>query len=347
MAKARVVRSRAKAPQWAALSDAELLRLRFKDLALTLEGTWLEERLDTLNRELAAKGLTHAHGWLSDEWFSPHTSPGVAFPFYLAHPRLMRLERKLVLDVEGGTVRECMRILRHEAGHVIQRAYSLHRRKRWQALFGRSTDPYPESYRPNPTSKNYVQHLRRWYAQCHPDEDFAETFAVWLTPRSNWRTRYAEWPVALEKLEYIDELMREIAGTKPLLTRRVEVDPIGRSTMQLGEHYRRKLERYAIDAPTVFDNELKRIFSDGGEGKLASAFIRRNRDQIRRAVSARTGEYQLTLDAALDDVMDRCRVLNLRAKGSERRMRLDLTALLTTKAVKSLYSSSRRQSFAV
>ena len=25
-------------------------------------------------------------------------------------------------------------------------------------------------------------HLDPWYAQSHPDEDFAETFAVWLTP---------------------------------------------------------------------------------------------------------------------------------------------------------------------
>ncbi len=128
-------------------------------------------------------------------------------PFYLAHPRLARLERKMFKEVEGGTQRQCMQILRHEAGHIVQHAYALHRRRKWQEMFGRSSSPYPESYRPNPNSRDYVQHLPRWYAQSHPDEDFAETFAVWLTPRSNWRQRYAEWPGALEKLEFVDELM--------------------------------------------------------------------------------------------------------------------------------------------
>ena len=28
------------------------------------------------------------------------------------------------------------------------------------------------------------------YAASHPEEDFAETFAVWLTPRSNWRQSF-------------------------------------------------------------------------------------------------------------------------------------------------------------
>lgn len=341
---------RRRTPDLAELSDDELLALRMKDLGVGIEGSWLEQTLRDLNDELKArKLLVRAHGWLSDEWFSPHTTPGIAFPFYLGHPRLIRLERKMVLDVEGGTLRECMRILRHEAGHVVQRAYALHRRKRWQALFGRSSKPYPEHYRPNPTSRDYVQHLRRWYAQCHPDEDFAETFAVWLTPNSRWRARYAEWP-ALEKLLYVDEVMAEIAGEKPVLTKRFEVDPISQQNITLGAHYQRKLERYAVDAPTIFDRELRRIFSDSERHKsapLATAFVRRNRKEIRGAVSKWTGEYQMTLDAALDDIIDRCRILKLHAPFSERQMRLELTSLLTTKAVHSLYSSSRRQIFAV
>ena len=113
--------------------------------------------------------------------------------------------------MEGGNGRDCMRILRHEAGHVVQHAYRLQRRRRWQQLFGPSSTRYPNYYRPNPASSDFVQHLRLWYAQSHPDEDFAETFAVWLRPRSDWRKRYAGWP-ALRKLEYVDELMAEIAA---------------------------------------------------------------------------------------------------------------------------------------
>ena len=123
----------------------------------------------------------------------------------------------MIIDVEGGTVPECMRILRHEAGHVVQHAYQLHSRRHWQQLFGPSSKRYPNYYRPKPTSKRYVQHLPLWYAQSHPDEDFAETFAVWLTPRSNWRKRYFGWP-ALKKLQYVDDLMAEIAGQRPTLT---------------------------------------------------------------------------------------------------------------------------------
>jgi hypothetical protein len=335
---------------WTRLEDDELLKLRFKDLGLSIERTWLAGCLRDLNKELKAKGLlVRPHGWLSDEWFSPDTTPGIAFPSYLAHPRLMRLERKMSIDVEGGTQREAMRILRHEAGHVMQHAYNLHRRRKWQQLFGRSSTRYPDYYRPDPASKDYVQHLGRWYAQCHPDEDFAETFAVWLTPRSAWRKRYADWP-ALEKLLYVDELMAEIAGEKPILTNQVEVDPISKLTTTLGEHYRNKLEHYTVTTPATFDRELQRIFSSEPRHRgapSASAFIRRNRAEIRRSVSKWNGEYQLTLDAVLDDMIDRCRALKLRMRGSETRLRQNLTSLLTNKAVRSLYSPSRHRWFAV
>src|SRR5712671_7614381 len=211
---------------WATLPDEQLLGLRLKDLKVTVDGTWLEACLGTLHEELEERGIrARPHAWISSEWFSPENTPGIAIPFYLAHPRLMQLERKMILDVEGGTLPECLRILRHEAGHALQHAYQLHRRRRWQKLFGRSSTRYPSYYRPNPASRNHVQHLRLWYAQSHPDEDFAETFAVWLTPRSSWRKRYEGWP-ALKKLQYVDELMAELAGRKPVLSRRTEVEPL-------------------------------------------------------------------------------------------------------------------------
>ncbi len=236
---------------WASLPDSELLKLRLKDLKVTIAGTWLERCLEDLYDELAERGLRiRPHAWMSNEWFSPDDTPGIAIPFYLAHPRLMRLERKMIIDVEGGTVPECMRILRHEAGHVVQVSYQLQRRRRWQELFGASSTRYPRYYRPNPASRRYVYHLPLWYAQSHPDEDFAETFAVWLTPRSNWRKRYAGWP-ALKKLQYVDELMAEIAAQKPVVTRRLRVEPLSRLTQTLAEHYEKKRAYYAIDYPKI------------------------------------------------------------------------------------------------
>ena len=331
---------------WASLPDERLLQLRLKDLKVSIERTWLARCLRDLHDEIGERGLRiRPHAWISNEWFSPDDTPGIAIPFYLAHPRLMRLERKMMIDVEGGTVPECMRILRHETGHVVQVAYQLHRHRRWQRLFGRSSTRYPDYYRPNPGSRRYVQHLPLWYAQSHPDEDFAETFAVWLTPRSSWRRRYAGWP-ALKKLEYVDELMGEIAGKRPLVTRRLNVEPLSRLTQTWAEHYEKKRAHYAVGHPATYDRDLLRLFSDDPRhwrSPAASAFLRSHRAMIRQIVSKWTGEYQLTLDAVFDDMIGRCRELNLRAVGSERQLRMEFIVLLTAKTVHSLYSPSRRQ----
>lgn len=337
-------------PSWINLTDEELLELRFKDLGLGADGAFLKGCVRDVDREMRArKILARPHVWISDEWFSPDNTPGIAIPFYLTHPRLKRLQRKFVSDVEGGTRRQCLQILRHEAGHVVQHAYGLHRRRKWQQLFGPASEMYPDYYRPDPTSHDYVQHLPRWYAQCHPAEDFAETFAVWLTPRSGWRKKYADWP-AIEKLEYVDELMSEIAGEKPLLTNRFEVDPIGKMTRTLGEHYEYKLAHYAVATPATFDRELQRIFSSDPEDRaapLAATWVQRNRDVIRRSVSKWTGEYALTLDAVLDDMVTRCRAMKLRAPGPEMQLRAKLTAMLTNKAMRALFGDAHRRWLAV
>ena len=242
---------------WASLTDDELLEVRLKDLRVTVEGTWLESCLEALYRELDEHDIrVRPHAWISSEWFSPENTPGIAIPFYLAHPRLMQLEKKMILEVEGGTWSECMRILRHECGHVVTHAYQLYRRRRWQQLFGPSSKRYPRYYRANPASRNHVQNLRLWYAQSHPDEDFAETFAVWLRPRSHWRTRYADWP-ALKKLEYVDELMEEIAGKRPALTHREKVDPLS----TLHPDARRILQEEALALSCRYAQNLRSRFA--------------------------------------------------------------------------------------
>jgi len=210
------------------------------DLGVTIEGTDLEARIAQLNTEMDARGLTfRPYYWLSDEWFTPDGVPGIAIPFYLAHPRLAKLEFAQMLEVEGGDPEECMRILRHEVGHAIDNAFALRRRPRRRRLFGHPGIEYPEYYTPKPYSKSYVQHLDHWYAQSHPDEDFAETFAVWLSPASEWRQRYAGWP-ALRKLEYMDGLMTSIGHKAAPVDNPVEIEPLSqiRTTLRLLAEYR-------------------------------------------------------------------------------------------------------------
>lgn len=331
---------------WEKLPDDELLDWRLCDLHLRISGTWLEGPITTLQNELDGVGISlRPHVWLSEEWFSPGGIPGIAIPFYLAHPRLMQLERKQMLEVEGGNVKMCLRILRHEAGHAIQHAFAPERRRDWQTLFGRSSQSYPQSYQPRPASKRFVQHLDRWYAQSHPDEDFAETFAVWLTPRSQWRQRYQGWP-ALKKLEYVDELMGELRGQKPKRRSRVHIEPLSTIKKTLREHYTEKRRYYGRSYPDIYDRDLKRLFvlpeGTRGKGEAASAFLRRHRAELRADVARFTGEYHFTLDQVLRDIIGRCRELNLRAVGSAAKLRHEFALLLTVQTMHSLYGSPRR-----
>src|SRR5271155_3908141 len=105
---------------WTSLDDEQLLLLRMCDLQLYLHRSPLKRHVDRLYSELSERGIRfRPHVWLAEEWFSPDGVPGIAVPFYLAHPRLMRLERKMTREVEGGNVNWLMRILRHEAGHAV------------------------------------------------------------------------------------------------------------------------------------------------------------------------------------------------------------------------------------
>jgi hypothetical protein len=329
---------------WPEQSDEQLLDVRLSDLRLTISGT-LAARIDQLRAELEARSLKPPlHFYLSNEWFTPDGGTAIAIPFYLAHPRLERLEESQMFEVEGGEHEWCMRILRHEAGHAIDHAFRLHRRRKRLEIFGSSSKPYPEFYTPKPYSKSFVLHLDSWYAQSHPDEDFAETFAVWLTPSSEWRQRYSGWK-ALPKLEYMDTLMRSLADQAPPVNRPDEIDPLPTLKTTLRQHYRNKRKHYGVDHPNFYDRDLRRLFSDAPEhsGHMTAAqFISRNRRQVRRVVSDWTGIYQYTIDQVLEDMIARCRELKLRLGASEEHARQEFTVLLTVQAMNYLHSGGHR-----
>lgn len=332
-------------PDWAVLNDEELLEVRLCDLRLRIEGTPLERRIERLYEELEMRQIGfRPHCWLSDEWFSPDGVPGIGIPFYLAHPRLARLERKQVLEVEGGTKDWCLRILRHEAGHALDTAYRLHRRRKWREVFGKFSEPYPEYYDPRPYSRSYVQHLDQWYAQCHPAEDFAETFAVWLKPRSGWRMHYRSWP-AMKKLEYVDQVMAGIRAKKPQVVSRRHAAPLRTLRKTLREHYEEKRARYGIDHPNFPDRELRRLFSDAPEHARrpsAATFLRRIGPELRRAVAQWTGEYQYTINQVLEEMIERCRQLDLRLDRRQEQAKRDTLVMLTVQTMNYLHGGHHR-----
>jgi hypothetical protein len=329
---------------WPDLWDEQLLDTRMADLPLAIEGT-LAGRIDQLRAELTARGLRlPIHFYLSDEWFTPDGSVTIAIPFYLAHPRLEKLEETQMFEVEGGEHEWAMRILRHEAGHAIDNAFRLRLRRQRREVFASPKEPYPEAYTPKPYSKSFVLHLDAWYAQSHPDEDFAETFAVWLTPSSEWRQRYAGWP-ALKKLEYMDSLMQSLRDREPPVTNVEEIDPLPRIRKTLRQHYRNKRRHYGVDHPNFYDRDLRRLFSDAPEfanNTTAVQFIGRIRRQVRRVVADWTGIYQYTIDQVIEDMIERCRELKLRLALPEEQARQAFTVLLTVQTMNHLHSGGHR-----
>ena len=324
---------------WSELPDAELLKVRLCDLKLTIAGTELQERTERINAELQGRGLLfRPHVWLSTEWFSPDGVPGFAIPFYLAHPRLVELEQRQMHEVEGGTSRSCLQLMRHETGHALDNAYALHGRDDWREVFGRFDSDYVTHYQPKPYSKRFVRHLELWYAQSHPAEDFAETFAVWLDPASRWRSRYRGWP-ALQKLRYLDGLMQDIEGKKPVRRNRGRLEPIGELKKTLGDYYREKRARYRLALRETYDRDLKRLFSEptgDRRERIAASFLRKERAEIRKLVSRWTGEYQYAVDRVLAEIIQRAEELGLVVASTASHVKRDAMLLVAAQTLKYL-----------
>jgi hypothetical protein len=284
-------------------------------------------RLDT---ELARRGIRFKpHYWFSTEWFSPDGVPGIAMPFFLGHPRLTRLERRMMGEAEGSNRPWRLRLLRHELGHAVDTAFGLRRRRDWRRVFGAASAPYARDYKVRPGSKDHVLHLEHWYAQSHATEDFAETFAVWLHPRAQWRAEYAGWP-ALAKLEFVDRLMTELAGRRPSTHDRSVVAPLSENSRTLGEHYRRRMVS-RDNREQRYDSWLLRAFaprSASPRGRVsAERLLSELRPQLLDALLQRTRVHPYLVFQVLRAVRRRARRLDLVVRGSKREAAHHLTRL--------------------
>jgi hypothetical protein len=306
----------------------ELLGRRISELGLAIAGTRVERLAEQLHRELEARGIAFRPPiYLSDEWGCPDGTPLIAVPFYLADPRLERIEAEMSGGIEDDA--EAMRYLRHEAGHAINYAFRFHDREDWTRLFGPIGRAYRDRYRVDPFSRLYVRHILGWYAQKHPDEDFAETFAVWLTPGSDWREEYVGWP-ALEKLEYVDALMREIASFAPAPVSPTHDDlPVDAMDMTVAGFYEGSVEPMPIDDPRQFDRDLRRIFhaaADAPQGEPAGDFVRRHLGEIVGRITYWSAEPASTVRSLMLYVAQRAAELGLRVGTLEAATLIEITA---------------------
>jgi hypothetical protein len=310
---------------------SELLGRRISDLGLEIEGTRVERLVERLYTELAERGVTFRPPvYLSDQWGCPDGTPLIGVPFYLADKRLERIEAEQAGAVEGDE--EAMRYLRHEAGHAVNYAFRLYDRADFSNNFGDYARPYRERYAADPLSRAYVRHILGWYAQKHPDEDFAETFAVWLTPGFDWRTEYAGWD-ALRKLEWMDAVMRELAPQAPAVPEISKDDlPVESMDWTVSEHYALDEEPFPLGDGRQFDGDLLRVFArpaDSPAGEPAARFLSQHEGELVTRVSYWTGESAPLVRALVHALRDRAATLSLRVSGLEAATLIELTAFGT------------------
>jgi hypothetical protein len=322
----------------------ELLNTPVCDLDLKIEGSPLEPYTCRLYAELEHKQIPFKPVfYLTDGWGCPDGVPVIGIPFYLADKRLARIEEEQTGEIEQGQA--LMMLLRHEAGHAINYAYRLYKEPEWAEVFGPFSRPYRDSFRPNPFSKQFVRHIvhhqyGRSYAQKHPDEDFAETFAVWLTPRSGWRRRYRNWP-AIRKLEYVDQLMRNIRRTSPLRTSGPLCTPVEDMTLRLAEHYGKRAERYREAAQGYVDDKLHEVFPPvrGRRLEPAGQLIHKQQDDLLTRVVRWSGLAEQEVQTLLEKLEDRADALGLQYRKQDVAAKLmDVIALATSLALDFAYT---------
>jgi hypothetical protein len=326
------------ATDWVSLSDEELLERRISKLGLRLEGTPLEPLIRQLYDELSAKGLVfHPRCHVGDEWFVPIGIPAIFIPFFLVHDRLRALEKGMMLEVEGGTKEWFMQLMRHEAAHAYSYAYKIQEIKKWQNTFGQTSDEEtPSFYRPRPFSRSYVVHLEDWYAQSHPDEDFAETFAIWLTPELDWRKRYAGWK-ALQKLEYVEELMGSLAGKAPVHLPKYRVAEYNCLNVKLKTYYARKRKLYEDTYPDFYDADLRQLFS-ASSGIKASSYLRQRQRRLMNSVCQWTNEKKFRVNKLLNRLIERCDQLDLQVLNDDPQQDFRIASFITTLVMNYLFT---------
>ncbi len=310
----------------------ELLTKPIKELGLKLEGSPIERLVQRLYHELEAKGLARFRPlvYLSDEWGCPSGEPVIGIPFYLANPKLARLEKEMN-DLEDR--REIMMYLRHEAGHAFNYAYLLYRTPEWRDLFGPFRRPYRDTYRPVPFSRRFVRHIAGWYAQKHPDEDFAETFAVWLTPRSEWRKRYKGWG-ALAKLRYVDRMARRFRDTEPLRKRGHTDVTVEEMETTVEEFYKQAVEAPAQPVELALDTDLVDIFKVSRRRKQgvrpAADLLRESRKILVDKVTYWTGVSRPLVKRLVESIETRVGELDLRAAAEREKEHLTEVTVYAT-----------------
>jgi hypothetical protein len=331
--------------------ESNLYGAPIRDLELAIENTRLAPVIEQFRAELARVGIAKVQPsvYLSTEWGVPFGTVAIGIPFYLARPELTELHGEKVGHIEGFDGVDILRYLRHEMGHVVNYAYKLYDSEEWVKLFGSITQPYREDYRPQPFSRRFVRHLPGWYAQKHPDEDWAETFAVWMTPGRDWRADYAQLPTALAKLEYCDRTMQAIVAREPLVTAAEHDEDVAAIDFSLEDFYKNATPESEPGAAGL-DGDLRAIFDDlaalrekgnTAETRPAGALIRRLERQLMADVFRWTGHFPEKTRSLIRELARRADALEqVYTQDAENAAIVGVTILVTSLAMNFVHRGS-------
>ena len=320
-----------------ATEQSELLSRKISELSLVIPGTRLEALILQLYQELESADISfRPKTYLSDEWGCPQGVPVIGIPFYLADPKLAGLEGQLT-DIEAENEAEVMMYLRHEAGHAFNYAYRLYIKPGWRRLFGRFSRPYKEKYQPHPFSVRFVHNIPGWYAQKHPDEDFAETFAVWMTPRAQWRKRYKGWG-AMKKLLYMERIGKKFSNVEPFVAHGTADITVEQMYVTVADFYDKAAEQQLSPGDLTLDTDLMDIFNASRRRKKgvrpAIDFLRENRKTITDKVTYWTGVQRPLLKKLMEAIESRVAELKLNVDITGERQHLtELVAYMTALAM--------------
>ncbi len=300
----------------------ELLLTPLNRLPITIEDSFFGEALRVVRADLKRARIKYLEPqyYLSTGYGTVAGTTTIALGFYDCNDVLQEINHEL----RGFryTRDEIINIIRHEVGHAFAYGYKLYRRKDFRQVFkvkGNYFNTYPltDRYveRANPWSRDFVNPGGDYYAQKHPDDDFAETFMVWLMPRYNWRRAYRRYPGALRKLEFVDKLVSEVRRTEPLIDQSPNLyEPLDDFRETLARFYRLRTTRaYRKRATGYIDPDLIDMFwrpaPTRGKRKReqdyvhADNFIRKHK----RDIAAQVSRWSEVDPRVVQDFLDKCR----------------------------------------
>jgi len=325
----------------------ELLMTPLNRLELSLDDGPLGRALAIARDDLKRVRLKHLipNFYLSTGYGTVEGTTNVAVGFYDTHYLLRELHREFRRWLYSPE--EIASTVRHELGHAFCYAYKLYRRKDFRETFhvrGNFFRSYPATNRyverANPWSRDYVNPLGDHYAQKHPDDDFAETFSVWLTPRSNWRRLYRRFPGALLKLQYVDRIVQELHNRTPEAENDALLldEPLTGVSVTLAAFLKASPTRYRRRAQGYVDPDLRRMFTRASTRTstsraylTAASLIKGNRPYILNRVASWAGvDSQVILDF-VEKCGERSQALELLVRRDDRESKLvEIVAYVST-----------------